>query len=131
MHLPVDDAEHQLQVLRDPRSSALMHFRGDASAAQRAADASGSVLHALVRLLRPGDRLAIREHRHPLADRVQVFPRERENVGQEGLDALVRRALPAMPPVGPALSLTPSRYAGQARGARRRQARHSIRAKGP
>ena len=25
MHLPVDDAEHQLQVLGDPRSPALMH----------------------------------------------------------------------------------------------------------
>jgi hypothetical protein len=33
MHRPVDDAEHQLQVLCDPRSSALMHFRDDASAA--------------------------------------------------------------------------------------------------
>jgi hypothetical protein len=56
--LPVDDAEHQLQVLRDPRSSALMHFRDDASAAQRAADASGLVPHALLRLLQPEDRLA-------------------------------------------------------------------------
>jgi hypothetical protein len=61
MHLPVDDGEHQLQVLCDLRSSALMHFRDDASAAQRAADESGLVPHALVRLLRPEDRLAIGE----------------------------------------------------------------------
>jgi hypothetical protein len=53
MHLPVDDGEHQLQVLCDLRSSALIHFRDDASAAQRATDASGLVLHARVRLLRP------------------------------------------------------------------------------
>jgi hypothetical protein len=52
MHPPVDDGEHQLQVLCDLRSSALMHFRDDASAAQRAADESGIVPHALVRLLR-------------------------------------------------------------------------------
>jgi hypothetical protein len=49
MHLPIDDGEHQLQVLCDLRSSALMHFRDDASAAQRAADESGIVPHAPVR----------------------------------------------------------------------------------
>jgi hypothetical protein len=93
--LPVDDAEHQLQVLSDARSPAALQLIGYASAAQRAADASGSVLHALVRLLRPGDRLAIGErHAHTLADRVRVFARERENVAQEGFDALVHRAFP-------------------------------------
>jgi hypothetical protein len=80
----------ELQVLRDPRSSALMHFRDDASAAQRAADASGLVPHALVRLLRSEDRLAVREgDAHPLADRVRLFARERENVAQEGFDPLI------------------------------------------
>ena len=84
MHLPVEDGEHQLQVLCDLRSSALMHFRDDASAAQRAADESGIVPHALVRLLRLEDRLAIRQGvAHPRADRVRVFTREREDVGQE------------------------------------------------
>jgi hypothetical protein len=36
-----------------------LSFRDDASAAQRAADESGIVPHALVRLLRPEDRLAV------------------------------------------------------------------------
>jgi hypothetical protein len=45
--LPIDDPEHQLQVLCDPRSSALMHFRDDASAAQRAAGVRCLILHAL------------------------------------------------------------------------------------
>ena len=31
MHLPVNDGEHQLQVLCDLRSSALMHFRDEAA----------------------------------------------------------------------------------------------------
>ena len=82
MHLPVDDGERQLQVLCDLRSSALMHFCDDARMAQRVADESGIVPHAL-RLLRPEDRLAIRQGvAHPRADRVRVFTRERENVGQ-------------------------------------------------
>ena len=86
----------------------------------------------------------------PLADRVRVFARERETSARK-VDALVHhRALPAMPPVDPpmrslneqpfsrlrphrraALSLTPSGYAGQARGGRRRQAGSRSRAKGP
>jgi hypothetical protein len=92
MHLPVDDSEHQLQVLCDLRSSALMHFRDDASAAQRAADESGIVPHALVRLLRSEDRLVVAESdAHLIADYVQFFTREGENVSQEGFDALVHR----------------------------------------
>jgi hypothetical protein len=39
----------------------------------------------------PRSRRGRRAH---LADRVQVFPGERENVGQEGFDALVHRAVP-------------------------------------
>ena len=35
---------------------------------------------------------------HPLPDRVQVFPGERENVGQEGFDALVPRVSPPYRP---------------------------------
>ena len=39
--------------------------------------------YALVRLLHSEDRLAVDESdAHALADRVRVFPRERENVGQ-------------------------------------------------
>ena len=48
------------------------------------------VPHVFLRLLQPEDRLALGEgDPHPLPDRVQVFPGERENVGQEGFDALV------------------------------------------
>ena len=40
----------------------------------------------------PEERLAAGEgDPHPLPDRLQVFPGERENVGQEGFDALVHR----------------------------------------
>ena len=94
MHLPVDYAEHQLQVLCDPRSPALMHLGDDARAAQRAADESSLVPHVLVRL-RSEDRLAVAEsNAHPRADRIRVFTREGEDVGQESFDALVYRVSP-------------------------------------
>jgi hypothetical protein len=46
MHLPIDDAEHQLQVFPDARSPAALQLVGYASAAQRAAGVSRLVLHA-------------------------------------------------------------------------------------
>jgi hypothetical protein len=53
------------------------------------------VPHALLRLLQPEDRLAFGEgDPHPVADRVRLFARERENVAQEGFDALVHRVSP-------------------------------------
>ena len=49
----------------------------------------------IVRLPHPEERLTVGESDpHPLADRVRVFARERENVGQEGFDALVHRVSP-------------------------------------
>ena len=54
LHLPVDDGEHQLQVLCDLRSSALMHFRDDASAAQ-------CILISQVFLEKTADGAAMRE----------------------------------------------------------------------
>ena len=52
------------------------------------------VPHALLRLLQPEDRLALGEGApYPLRDRVRPFARERENVAQEGFDALVHLAL--------------------------------------
>ena len=85
-------AEHPLQVLGDPCSSAALQLLGYTSAAQRAAGVSCLVLHALVRLLRPEDRLATGErHAYPRADRVRVFTREGEDVGQEEFNALVHR----------------------------------------
>jgi hypothetical protein len=92
---PVDDAEHQLQVLSDARSPAALPLLGYASAAQSAAGVSRLVPHALLRLLQPEDRLALGEgDPHPLPDRVRRFARERENVAQEGFDALVHRVSP-------------------------------------
>ena len=49
----------------------------------------------IVRLPHPEERLAAGEgDPHPLRDRVRLFARERENVGQEGFDALVYRVSP-------------------------------------
>ena len=56
---------------------------------------TGSLMRLFVS---PEDRLAISErHAHPLADRVRVFAREGENVGQEGFDSLVHRVSPPYP----------------------------------
>ena len=53
----------------------------------------------IVRLPHPEERLAAGEgDPHPLPDRVQVFPGERQNVGQEGFDALVHRVSPPCRP---------------------------------
>ena len=83
--LPVDDAEHQLQVLADARSPAAPQLLGYASTAQRAASLNRLVPHALLRLPHPEERLALGEgDPHPLPDRVRVFAREREDVGQDG-----------------------------------------------
>ena len=49
----------------------------------------------IVRLPDPEERLAAGEgDPHLLADRVRLFARERENVAQEGFDALVHRVSP-------------------------------------
>jgi hypothetical protein len=50
--LPVGDAEHQLQVLCDPRSLTSLYFLDYASTAQRVACVSCLVLHAFVHFLR-------------------------------------------------------------------------------
>jgi hypothetical protein len=76
MPLPVYDAEHQLQMVREPGSPTLMDLRGDASAAQHAADASGLVLHALVVLPRPENRPG---RRAPLPRPRPFLPRAREH----------------------------------------------------
>ena len=53
----------------------------------------------IVRLPHPEERLAAGDSDpHPLPDRVQVFPGERENVGQEG-SMRWSIGFPAMPPV--------------------------------
>ena len=94
--LPVDDAERQ-----DARSPAALQLLGYASAAQRAASVSRLVPHALLRLLQPEDRLALGEGApHPLRDRVRLFARERENIRQEGFNALVHRVSKAQRELG-------------------------------
>ena len=61
-------------MVRELGSPTLMHLRDEASAAQRAADASGLVIHALVVLPRPENRLAIGQgDTHAFPDRVRVF----------------------------------------------------------
>ena len=93
--LPVDDAEHHLQVLSDARSATALQLVGCASAAHRAAGVSRLVPHALVHFLRSKDFLAVGESdAHPLADCVRVFACKRENVGQKGFYALVHRVSP-------------------------------------
>jgi hypothetical protein len=93
--VPVDEAEHKLQVLSDARSPAALQFLGYASAAQRASGVRRLVPPVLLRLLQPEDRLALGEGEpHPLLDRVRLFARERENVAQEGFDALVHWVCP-------------------------------------
>ena len=60
-----------------------------------AAGVSRLVPHALLQLLQLEDRLEVGERdAHPLPDRVRLFARKRENVGQEGFDALVHRVSP-------------------------------------
>ena len=93
--LRVDDAEYQLQMLGDRRSPASLQLLGHASPAQGAAGVRGLVPHALVRLLRPEDRLVVADSdAHLVADHLRFFAREGENVGQEGFDALVHRPSP-------------------------------------
>jgi hypothetical protein len=80
---------------------------------------SGIVPHAPVRFLRSEDRLVVAEsHAHLIADYVRVFTREGENVGQEGLDALVHRVSPAVPPVSLADSPSPPKAPRRAREGR-------------
>jgi hypothetical protein len=67
-------------MVREPGPPTLIHLRDDARAAQRAAYASGMILHVLVWLLRPEDRFTIRQGiAHPIVDRVRVLTRERKN----------------------------------------------------
>jgi hypothetical protein len=71
------------------------------------------VPHALVRLKRPDDRLAVNEgDAHTLADRVWFFARECENVGQEGFDALLSALTPQTSPqraAGPPIAVLTAR----------------------
>jgi hypothetical protein len=85
-------------MVREPRSPALMHLRDHPRAAQRTADSAGLVPHVLVRFLRPEDRFAIPDGGADTpTDRLRVFARERENVSQEGFDALVHGSPVASP----------------------------------
>ena len=61
-------------------------------AAQQTRAGQASEAYALFLFLRSKDFLAVGDsYAQPLADRVRVFARKRENVGQEGFDALVHR----------------------------------------
>ena len=105
-------------MLSDARSPAALQLVGYASAAQRAGGRRERPCpHALVFFLRPEDFLTVGESDpHPLADRIRVFARERENVGQEGFDALVLRVSP--PYISLADSPSPSKAPRRAREGR-------------
>ena len=79
-------------MLSDARSPAALQLLGCASAAQRAAGVSRL---ALMRFFGSCSRKIAshlaRATRTPSRTGVQVFPSERENVGQEGFDVLVHR----------------------------------------
>ena len=105
-------------MLSDARSPAALQLVGYASAAQRAAGVSRLVPHALLRLLQPEDRLALGEGApHPLRDRIRLFAREREDVGQEAFDAL-SIWFPRRTPVSLADSRSPSKAPRRAREGR-------------
>jgi hypothetical protein len=73
----------------------------------------------IVRLPHPEERLAAGESdAHLIADRVEVFPGERENVGQEGFDALGPSGFPAVPPVSLADRPSPPKAPRRAREGR-------------
>ena len=88
-------------------------------AAQQTRAGQASEAYALFLFLRSKDFLAVGEsYAHLIADHVRFFARERENVAQEGFDALVHRAFPAAPPVSLADSHSPPkapRRAGEGR----------------
>jgi hypothetical protein len=91
--LPIDNTQHQPQMLRGPRSLESLHLLDDASAAQHAASVSRPVPHPRVQFLRPENRLAVSySDAHPLPDCVGVLARERENISQKGFNALVHLA---------------------------------------
>ena len=95
MHLPVDDAEHQLQVLRYPRSPAALQLLGYASAAQRAAGVSRL---ALMRFFGSCSRkIASQSARatrtpSPIASRSSLA--SARTSPRKGFDALVHRVSP-------------------------------------
>jgi hypothetical protein len=84
-----------------PRGSCIVRFPFHHTTSRRDASANSVrvaiVAEQSIRLLRPEDFLTVgQSDPHPPGDRIQVFPGEREDVGQEGFDALVQRR--AWPP---------------------------------
>jgi IS5 family transposase len=92
--VPVDEAEHKLQVLSDARSPAALQFLGYASAAQRAAGVRRLVPPVLLGSCSRKIASHLARANAPLLDRVRLFARERKNVAQEGFDALVHWVCP-------------------------------------
>ena len=79
-----------------PRGSCIVRFPFHHTTSRRNASANSVrvaiVAEQSIRLLRPEDFLTVgQSDPHPPGDRIQVFPGEREDVGQEGFDALVQR----------------------------------------
>jgi hypothetical protein len=79
-----------------PRGSCIVRFPFHHTTGRRDASANSVrvaiVAEQSIRLLRPEDFLTVgQSDPHPPGDRIQVFPGDREDVGQEGFDALVQR----------------------------------------
>ena len=86
---PINNAQHELQVLCDCRSLSQLHFLDNASAAKGVASVGRLVLHAPIRFLRPVDLPAVgKRDMHTIADRLRVAFKG-ENVGQESLYARI------------------------------------------
>jgi hypothetical protein len=79
-------------VLGGGRSLAQPHLFDQASAEQRLACVRCLVLHPSIHFLCPEQLLAIgKRTAHPLTDHVRIFALKREDVSQEGFNALVYR----------------------------------------
>ena len=88
MHLPIDDAEHQLQVFPDARSPAALQLVGYASDSARLTRAAWSLMGLVVCCARKIASQSARATRTPSRIASGSSPESRENAGQEGFDAL-------------------------------------------
>ena len=79
-------------MLCDRRSLAQSHLFDQASAEQRMACVRCLFLHPFIHFLCPEQLLVIgKRTTHPLTDYVRIFALKREDVSQEGFNALVHR----------------------------------------
>ena len=92
-HVAVQKGGRPVVALAEVASSVFLFITPPAGVTPRLTRyGSPSSRNSRIRLLRPEDFLTVgQSDPHPPGDRIQVFPGEREDVGQEGFDALVLR----------------------------------------